>query len=390
MSSAVYVMMLAERGESMEQKEIEDIIKKVMAILEKEKTAAGETGFRGIPLEISARHVHLSEEHIRILFDKGLTEKRALSQPGQFLAEERVRLIGPKGVIDNVAVLGPARLHTQTEISATDAMKLGVDAPVRQSGDIDGTPGILIAVGDRIVRVETGTIVAARHIHMSPEDAEQFSLKDKALVDVEVGGGRPMVFRKVLVRVHREFRLAMHIDFDEANACACGKNTEVLLIRDVLIRDGGTDPLRSRGFQSDLPLYSGRPAAADPIPVRNGGTNLSGTGANQCDPPLYRGRSVSADPIPVRNRVSPALLRDTPLYRGRAVSADPTSFERPARRYSSTEKILINEGFILNAAKEGEKSMTIPSNAVMTPLARDAAISKGIEITRSGVINDYR
>ena len=178
-----------------------------------------------IPVELSARHVHLSEADAVALFGGPLTPARELSQPGQFLCKERVRLIGPRGVMDNVAVLGPSRGASQVEISRTDARILGVDAPVRQSGDIAGTPGIILASQTGIVGLEEGLIVAARHIHMAPDDARRLGVADKDLVSVRLDGERPLILEDVLVRVHESFRLAMHIDPDEGNSS--GWNTKV-------------------------------------------------------------------------------------------------------------------------------------------------------------------
>ena len=171
-----------------------------------------------IPVELSGRHVHLSEKDALALFGAPLTKVKDLSQPGQFACKERVRLIGPKAVIDNVAVLGPYRDKSQVEISKTDARTLGVNVPVRQSGNIDGTPGIILASQTGIVGLEQGLIVAARHIHMSPEDAKTFCVHDKDLVDVRLDGERPVVLEDVLVRVSDKFHLAMHIDPDEGNS----------------------------------------------------------------------------------------------------------------------------------------------------------------------------
>lgn len=180
--------------------------------------AACEQGDDSIPVELSGRHVHLSEGDALALFGAPLSHARDLSQPGQFLAKERVRLIGPRGVIDNVAVLGPSRGSSQVEISKTDARILGTDAPVRQSGDTGGTPGIILASQTGIVGLEQGLIVAARHIHMSPEEAKRLCVADNDRVSVRVDGERPLILEDVLVRVHEQFRLAMHIDPDEGNS----------------------------------------------------------------------------------------------------------------------------------------------------------------------------
>lgn len=175
-------------------------------------------GGAAIPVELSARHVHLSEKDVMELFGAPLTQVRELSQPGEFLCKERVRLIGPKGVIDNVAILGPVRKSSQVEISRTDARALGVDVPVRQSGDVDGTPGIILASQSNAVALDRGLIVASRHIHMTPEDARKYCVADKDLVSVRIEGERPVILEDVLVRVSDKFSLAMHIDSDEGNS----------------------------------------------------------------------------------------------------------------------------------------------------------------------------
>ena len=178
-------------------------------------------------VETSARHVHLTEEHVEALFGKGatLTVKKMLSQPGQFASEERVTLVGPKKSIANVSILGPVRSATQVEVSLTDARTLGVSAPVRESGDIAGTPGIKIVGPAGEIDVEEGVIAAKRHIHFTPEDAEQFGVEDKEIVSVKIDSAdRSTVFGDVVVRVSPKFAAAMHIDTDESNAaCAFGE-----------------------------------------------------------------------------------------------------------------------------------------------------------------------
>ena len=171
-----------------------------------------------IPVEISARHVHLSTADAINLFGEALRPHKPLSQPGQFLSTQRVRLIGPKGVMDNVAVLGPVRDVSQVEISKTDARAMGINPPVRQSGDTAGSPGIILASATGIVGLESGVIVASRHIHMHTDDAARFGLKDKDMVDVRLDTERPVILENVLVRVSPDFKLAMHIDADEGNS----------------------------------------------------------------------------------------------------------------------------------------------------------------------------
>lgn len=183
-----------------------------------------------IPVELSARHVHLSQEDVDRLFGGRLTPAKELSQPNQYLCEEKVRLIGPRGVIDKVAVLGPVRETSQVEISLTDARALGVETPLRQSGDIQGTPGIILASSHGIVSLDQGVIVAGRHIHMPTADAPRFRVADGDRVSVRVQGNRPVIMEEVLVRVSDTFRLAMHIDLDEGNGCGCINGTPAVIL----------------------------------------------------------------------------------------------------------------------------------------------------------------
>lgn len=174
-----------------------------------------------IMVETSARHVHLSKEHIEILFGRGaeLTKKRDLSQPGQFACEERVTVVGEKRSIPNVIVLGPARVQTQVEVSLTDARTLGVCAPIRESGDLAGSGACKLVGPCGEVELSEGVIAAKRHIHLNPETAEKFGLRDKEKVFVKIGSEeRTTVFGDVVIRVSPEFYPAMHIDTDEANA----------------------------------------------------------------------------------------------------------------------------------------------------------------------------
>ncbi len=188
---------------------------------------------RTIPIAVSARHLHLRQETIEQLFGPGheLTPRNDLSQPGQYAAEETVRVIGPKGEFQSVRILGPARNIDQLEISRTDEFHLGVDAPVRASGDIDNTPGIILEGPEDRVKLERGVICAWRHIHMTPDDATHFGVKDRDVVEVAASGGeRDLVFGDVLVRVSPDFQLEMHIDTDEANAANLASGTPGNLI----------------------------------------------------------------------------------------------------------------------------------------------------------------
>lgn len=173
-----------------------------------------------IPVEISAHHVHLAQADVEALFGPGhqLTPMHELSQPGQYACEEKVHLVGPKGRIANVRVLGPTRKETQVEIAMTEQFKLGVQPPIRQSGDLAGTPGLTLEGPYGSSQIERGVICAQRHIHMSPDDAIRFRVRDNTVVRVRVEGERQLIFGDVVVRVNPAFRLAMHIDTDEGNA----------------------------------------------------------------------------------------------------------------------------------------------------------------------------
>lgn len=182
-------------------------------------TAAGEI-VKEVPVRISNRHVHLSAEHLEALFGPGyqMTKWKELMQPRQYAAKEVVTLAGPKGRIEKVRVLGPVRKRTQVEISGTDQFILGLRAPVRDSGNLEGTPGILILGPAGEIAIESGVIRALRHLHISPPDAKKFDLSHHDVVDVRLNGDRTTVCEGVLVRVSEPTALEMHIDTDEANA----------------------------------------------------------------------------------------------------------------------------------------------------------------------------
>jgi acetate kinase len=173
-------------------------------------------------VEVSAHHIHLTQEHVEALFGPGhqLTKHADLSQPGQYACKEQLSIVGPKGKIERVRVLGPARKYTQIEIAMTEQYKLGVHPPIRESGDIEGTPGCTLEAPSGSVKIEKGVICALRHIHMTPEDALRYGVRDKSIVRVRIAGERELTFGDVLVRVDPSFKLAMHIDTDEANAAS--------------------------------------------------------------------------------------------------------------------------------------------------------------------------
>ncbi len=179
-------------------------------------------------VETSARHVHVTEEALEKLFGKGyqLTLKKELSQPGQYASNERVTVVGPKKELANVSILGPCRKANQVELSATDARSIGIEAPIRESGDIAGSGACKLVGPAGEVELSEGVIVAKRHIHMTTADAAEYGVKNGEIVSVllDAGNGRKTIFGDTVIRVSDKFKLAMHIDTDESNAAACGKN----------------------------------------------------------------------------------------------------------------------------------------------------------------------
>ena len=186
-----------------------------------------------IPVGISNRHLHMKQEHINMLFGDGyqLTVLKDLSQPGQYAAKETVTIVGPLGIIQNVRILGPARPDTQVELSITDGYTLGITLPVRESGNIAGSPGLTIVGPKGIVRLEQGAICAARHIHANPAEAAKLGIKDKDIVSVKAEGERALIFNNVLVRVSDKYALDFHVDVDEANAAGLRMGDYVKLLK---------------------------------------------------------------------------------------------------------------------------------------------------------------
>lgn len=178
---------------------------------------------RRILVETSARHIHLTEEHIRVLFGESasLTVRNDLSQPGQFASCERINLVGPKKSINNVMILGPARNASQVEISLTDARTLGITPPVRESGNIAGSAGIKLEGPAGSVEIPEGVIAAKRHAHMTPEIAEKWGFENGEIAMLKIGGDRALIFDEVVVRVSDKFAPAVHLDTDESNAAGC-------------------------------------------------------------------------------------------------------------------------------------------------------------------------
>lgn len=186
-----------------------------------------------VPVSLSNRHIHVSKEHLEILFGEGheLTKMKDLSQPGQYACDEKVDAVGPKGTLKGVRILGPVRPETQLEISMFDARAMGLEGMVRPSGKIQGTPGCTLIGPKGQVEIKEGVIVAARHIHLHTSDGEKFGLKDRDIVKVRVGDERAVVFENVMVRVHPDFALDMHIDIEEGNAAGIGNGAMGEIIR---------------------------------------------------------------------------------------------------------------------------------------------------------------
>jgi putative phosphotransacetylase len=186
-----------------------------------------------IPVGLSNRHIHLSQADLDVLFGEGyeLTKFKDLSQPGQYAANEKVDVVGTKGTLKGVRILGPVRKETQIEISLADGFVLGVNPPVRDSGDLIDSPGVKVVGPKGEVTIDKGVIAAARHIHMHTSDAENFGVADKDVVSVKVGGKRGLVFDNVLVRVHKEYALEMHVDVEEGNAAGLKNGSMVELIK---------------------------------------------------------------------------------------------------------------------------------------------------------------
>lgn len=185
-----------------------------------------------VQVGISNKHLHLSEKDLAALFGEGyeLTPTKDLVQPGQFASEEKVDIVGPKATLKGIRVLGPVRPETQVELAKTDARTIGIDAPVRESGKLDGTPGCKLVGPKGEVQLDHGVIVALRHVHLNPEQAKEAGVKDKDVISIKIGGERGLVFDEVLVRSGDKHEKEIHLDTDEANAAGCGPSTEAELI----------------------------------------------------------------------------------------------------------------------------------------------------------------
>ena len=211
-----------------------------------------------IPVALSARHVHLSQEDVEAMFGPGyqLNKLSDLSQPGQYACRETVEVMGPKRSMSKVRVLGPVRKATQVELSTTDGVVLGIPLPTRDSGDIHGTPGAYLIGPRGAVRLDEGCIVASRHIHTTPEDAQRLGVRDKQKVWVQFEGPRGLVFSDVLVRVSPDFRTELHLDLDEGNAASIRNGDRVRILTNLCQE---LCELKQCGISPDLKPDEGQP-----------------------------------------------------------------------------------------------------------------------------------
>ena len=378
----------------------EDMIKRVVStvvrqcLAEQNKKAVCCFGFE-VPVEASGKHVHLTQEDVERLFGAGhqLTPKRMISQPGQFLSEERVTILGPQGCFHNVAVLGPVRAHTQVEVSLTDAQALGVDAQVAMSGDLSHAADIMILSGNACILAEKSLIVAKNHLHMDPESAEKAGLKDGDVVDIEVGTDRPLIFRHVPVRAGEKHKLAMHIDYDEANACDYSKTGKGRIVR---ICDGscqmacGSAASRTgsaaAGQAAAVTGETSRPAAgtfAEPetapagtgsaAPEREPAAAVTGRiGGNQ-GKAVELARSKENIPTGLRFKGNQAgAVKQREAYLEGSAEPDPGDMVL-------TEKF-ISEGQVKAAADSGARCIVLKPGAILSPLAKDCAARYHVRI----------
>ena len=186
-----------------------------------------------VKIGLSNKHVHLSQEHLDILFGKGheLTPTKDLVQPGQFASEEKVDIVGPKNTLKGIRVLGPVRPETQVELAMTDARTIGIKAPVRESGHLEGTPGCKLIGPEGEVELDHGVMVAQRHVHLNPQQAIEAGVKDKDIVCLKIDGERGLIFDNVVVRSGDKHEREVHLDTDEGNAAGCGPDAVAEIIK---------------------------------------------------------------------------------------------------------------------------------------------------------------
>ena len=296
-------------------------------------------GFRYAPVGISVRHVHLSEKDLHALFGAGysLHPLRDLVQPGQYAAQEQVTLIGPKGTLEKVRIIGPLRSETQVELSLTDAAKIGLkDLPIRMSGHLDGTPGIRILGPSGDVQLSGGVIAAARHLHLSEEQAKAFRVHDGQAVSVRIAGERPCLLERVICRTGKGHELELHLDTDEANACA----------------------LKSGDIAEVLPF---------------------GEGA------LEQALEETFDPA----RIYEKVLRSLTGNAGCRLDKESLYTVRPVTAAGEELLELVTESDINIAADKGKNEVFCTLKALITPSASDRSRERGVKIIRASQADSF-
>lgn len=327
-----------------------------------ELAAAGEFW---VPAAISSRHCHLSRADLERLFGPGhtLTPLRMLEQPGQFAAEEKVILETPKGRM-SLRVVGPVRKETQVELSLTDARQLGLSPPVRLSGDLDGSPGCRLVNGERSIELSRGVIAAARHLHMSPEEAAAYGLKDGQEVSLRADGPRAGTLEHVIVRSGKGHLLEAHLDTDEANAFGLKSGQLCRLL----------PPERG--------MAPGRPA--DAYPARPAAAGSAGPG-KVAGVPVFRmpeGRSAGTGGL------FPVRTAETQAGKNPAGEAPPR--KEILLDYSGKPDLLLTEELLYRAAAQGMKYIRLAPGTLVTPLAKDVAWEKGIELITTDGKKEWR
>ncbi len=312
---------------------------------------------RFVPVGISARHVHLTEADIETLFGKGyqLNPIRPLSQPGQFAAREQVTVIGPRGRLEHVRVLGPARKESQVEISISDSFVLGAkNCPVRLSGDLEGSMGVKLLGPEGQVELSRGLIVAARHLHMNDEQARAFGIHDKQVIAVQVTGARPCLLDNVICRTGSGHELELHLDTDEANACALGSGDLV-----EIVIPGET----VRHSSKECPASKQEPA-----------------GIREEKKPIELERNIAPSMREGNAPIPEAWRSPTPAqkYEFRPVEVTRQVIEVPEEDILE----LVTERDINDAYRDNKKQIYCEKKALITPSARDRAVAAGIKIIR--------
>ncbi|MEA5014947.1 MAG: phosphate propanoyltransferase [Candidatus Limiplasma sp.] len=326
----------------MNEKELEGVVLRIVL------TELAKRGESFVPVSTSGRHVHLSQGDLERLFGPGyrLTKMRDLIQPGQYACQESVTMECEKGKI-SLRVVGPVRKETQVELSYTDCHKLGVKPMLRMSGDAAGTPGCTLVNGDRRILLSRGVMVAARHLHMSPAEAEGFGLRDGDVVALQVQGPRAAILENVVVRSGQDHSLEAHIDKDEANACG--------------LADGQLCRVVRLPWQ-EVSKGARHSPASPPPPAR----------------PYGKAPASSLKSPALDGCVSPSPSSPLKTY----VAQNAPEAESSLLDLSAEPNCLLGEEAVLAAARDGRRIIRLGPSAIITPLARDAAAARGIELVQ--------